>query len=252
MIRFLLNNLFSNSVVNASSAALSAANLRNDKPYLGWRTTGVTAQWVKFDLQSSLEVSLFTLVRNNLTDAATVTLYGDDSDLGSTEAAWAVAAFSEALDFDNEMIVSQVGGTYRYWFVAFDDPSNTDGFIEVGSVFGGSAISPSENFNENFSEKNFDSSFQSASEGGHIFSVQKARWREFEIQFLDIDRGNKAMLESIWNAAGVREPLVVAFDPDDFPVTQTVYGKFTNEGGLTFRNQAYQRYSLDLSFRQMR
>lgn len=253
MIRFLTTNKFAGVTVTSSTAATGYAdeNVIDNFPQRVWRSTDRDLQWLKFDLGSAKLLTMFSCIKNNLTTAAHLKLYGHATDLGNTEAAWAGATYSSLVEFDQNNGIVFPNNTLRWWFLGIDDPSNADNFVEIGVVFGGEYVSPSENFNEDFSERTVDSSLLDFSDGGHGFAVEKPSWKEFTIQFVDIDSDNRQILRDLWDTVGRREPLVIALDPDLYPVEFTRFGKFLNDA-LEFQGMAYDRFSTTLQFREVR
>lgn len=253
MIRFLYENIFASATLTSSTETSGYAddNVLDNFPSQKWRSTDRDDQWLKFNLGSAQEVTMFTAIRNNLTSTAVLKLYGHATNLGDNAAAWAGATYSGTLSFDQNVGIVFPNNTLQWWFLEIDDPSNADNFVEVGLIYGGAYQSPSENFNEDFMEKTCDSSLQNWSEGGHGFSVEKPTWKEFQIQFADIDSDNRTVLKTMWDAVGRREPLVIALDPDLYPVEFTRFGKFMNEA-LEFQGMAYDRFSTSLYFREVR
>lgn len=253
MIKFLYTNKFDTATVTALNEATGydAVNVQDRFLKKTWRSTGVSNQWLKFDLGSAQLVSMFTFFNNNLTTAATVKLYGHASDLGSTEAAWSGASFVATISsFDSTAAYIAAGGTFRYWLLAFTDASNPNGYIQVGRVYGGVSISPDENFSEDFQETSIDPSLMSWTIGQHLYSVQRERYKEFQFVFSDITAANQLILRTLWASVYKTEPFVIALDETDQPVGFTRYGVLTSD--LNFSYSPYNRATCSMSFRELR
>ncbi len=239
MIKFLYTNKFGGSpdIVASSSAATNfpASNVANPFPKKVWRTTGISQQFILFDLGSAQQLTMFTFFKNNFTTSASVTLRAHATNLGSTWAAWASSTYSQAItSFDQNAGFLSLNQTFRYWFLGIDDPTNTNGFLELGIIFGGVSVSPSYNINENFTETIEDTSLVSQSEGNHPFSVEREQVKSFDFQFLDLGTADQVVLRNYFSSVGKTEPHVIAIDPDENPVTLTRYGLITSDFSLGF------------------
>lgn len=233
MIRFLTTNFFDSASITSFSAASGYPNTNVQTKFLAqrYRTAGISTEWLKFDLGSAKLVDLFTFASSNLTSGAVVKLYGHASDLGSTDASWAAATYSSGAitTFDTRIGVISPNNTLRYWFLSIADTGNTNGYIEIGRVFGGDSVSPGVNFNEDFSESEVDPSIQTTTEGRQIYSVVKNKYKTFDFYFSDLDDADVIILRNIWKSVYRTEPLVVSMDSTFEPVELTRYGRFNME-----------------------
>lgn len=254
MIKLLYTNKMDSATVTAKSEASAnypATNVQDRYLKKLWRSTGVTAEWLKFDLGSSSQLTLFTFFYNNLTSGATVKLYGHASNLGDTEAAWAGASYSTTItNFDQRACVLSLSETYRWWLLTITDSSNADGYVQIGRVFAGVSLSPVENFNENFSETFIDPSDIYWSVGQHQYSVQRERFKQIDFTFVDIDQTDQQTLRDFYASVYKTEPFVLALDTDSEPVDLTRYGVLTSD--LNFQWSANNRASSNFSFRELR
>lgn len=227
-IKVTTTNAFASATVTASSTG-SGFDRDNVKTYpikRRWRSNSPVDQWLKFDLGSATAISSFSLSFHNLTSSATIKLYGHSSDLGNAATNWDGSASFDSnntLSRDDEVAVLHISSdqSYRWWFLELDDPTNSDGYIEIGTVFGGDFESPDENFNENFSLNWLDSSRTLDSEGQSRFTVEKERFKVFEITFADMDSANQDTIEGWWKAVYKTAPFLVALDTDSHPAEWT-------------------------------
>ena len=86
---------------------------------------------VEIDLEEAGEARALILYDHNLTPEATVTLMGDD------DASWGSPAFSETVPVSSGRIIHYLSApsSYRYWRVEISDPSNPDGYVEIGHLY---------------------------------------------------------------------------------------------------------------------
>lgn len=253
MIKFLYSNPFDSATVTALNTAsgFSAANVQTRLLKQTYRSTGLSNQWLKFDLGAATAVSLFTFFANNFTTGATVKLYGHASNLGNLESDWSVASYKATItDFDQHAGYVSLSQTLRWWLFTVTDASNGDGYIELGRVVGGTSVSPTENFSEDIEENLIDPSEQLWSTGGHVYSTERERYKEFVFSFRDISSANQDTLRALWNTVYKTEPFVIAFDPTSEPVELTRYGVLTSD--LRFAFSANNRATCTLNFRELR
>lgn len=253
MIKFLYTNRFDSATVTSLNAATgyAASNVQNRLLKNTWRSTGLSNQWLKFDLGSTLAVDLFTFFYNNLTSGATITLYGHASNLGNLESDWSGATYKQTItSFDARVGIKLPAVSLRWWLLGISDALNSNGYIEIGRVFGGATVSPDENFSEDIQETFFDSSLQNWTIGGHVYSVSRERYKEFNFNFLDLSAANQTILRTLWAAVYKTEPFVIAFDTSGQPLEFTRYGVFTTD--LNFSYTPNARANTSMTFRELR
>jgi hypothetical protein len=129
-----------NYVLSASLTSSSASSiyplanlgvLPISKPF---RTTGVTSEYIQFDLGSAKAVTLFALINHNLTSGVTITLQGASTPSVTTDPGRVTYTVTWR-KYDAFLVLSQ---TFRYWRVTIADTGNTAGFLSVGYVMIGS------------------------------------------------------------------------------------------------------------------
>jgi hypothetical protein len=254
MIKFLYSNTFDGATATALNNAGTnyvVANVQSRLLKKVYRSTALANQWLKFDQGSAKNIQMFTFFYNNFTTAATVKLYASATDLGNTEAAWAGAAYSTTItSFDTRAGYLSLNQTYRYWLLTISDATNPDGYIQLGRVYGGVPVSPTENFSEDIGETFTDPSDQQWTVGGHVYSVQRERYKTFNFAFSDIAAANQTVLRNLWASVYKTEPFVIAFDDSAQPVEWTRYGVLTSDLNFTFSANA--RANANLTFRELR
>lgn len=253
MLKFLYTNKFDTATIvttSSATAALLSTNVQNPFIKKVWRTTGISQQFLVFDMASASQVTMFTFFKNNFTTSAVITLRAHASNL-STWAGWASSTFSQTItNWDQVSGYASLNQTFRYWFLGIDDPTNTNGFLELGRVFGGVSVSPSYNINENFTEGIIDTSLVSDSEGNHPYSVEREKVKTFDFQFLDLSTGDQVLLRSYFDAVGKTEPHVIAIDPEENPVAFTRYGLITSDWSMGFVEN--NKAGVAFSFKEIR
>lgn len=258
MIKVTTTSKFADSTVTASSteSGFSVSNVLSLPVQKRWRSTSASNQWLKFDLGSAMDISSFAGIFHNLTSSATIKLYGHSSDLGSSAATWAGSATfnsSNTLSRDFAVIALHIASAQnlRWWFLELDDPTNTNGFIEIGQIFGGAFEEPDENFNENFEPAWIDTSRVLDTEAQSRYTVEKARYKNFNFSLTDFDAANISLVESWWQAVYKTCPFLVAFDTDLHPADWTRLVHW-DQDELKWIYGPYERASTNLNWKELR
>lgn len=255
MIKFLYSNRFDSATVTSLNAATNfpVANVQDRFLKKTYRSTGLSNQWLKFDLGSAQSVDMLTFFYNNLTSGATVTLYGHASDLGNLESSWSGATYKSVISssyFDSRVGLNFPGVSLRWWLLGISDALNSNGYIEIGRVYAGSTVSPDENFSEDIHETFIDPSLQNWTVGGSAYSVSRERYKVFDFHFADLSAANQTIVRTLWSAVYKTEPFVIAFDSTDQPKEFTRYGLFTSD--LNFSYSSNLRANTSMTFRELR
>lgn len=253
MIQFLYTNLFDAAAVTSFSAAGStflAPNVQDVLLKKVWRSTGLASEWLKFDLGNTAQITTFTFFNNNFSSTAVLKLYGSNSNLGDTEAAWSGAYNQTITTFDNTAGYATLNQSFRYWLFTMTDTSNTSTYVQVGRVYAGIPISPSENFNEVFTETNMDPSDLFQTTGQTQYSVERPHYKTLEITFNEVPIADQNILRALWASVKKITPFVLILDPLVYPTDLTRYGVFTTD--LVFQWTQNQKVNCPMSFKELR
>lgn len=99
-----------------------------------YKSLADNAQAIVFANASSSASYLFIL-GHNFTNAATITIQGNNTD------AWGAPSFSESVTWREGTIYHAFNeATYNYWRLYVDDAANPDGKLEIGRVFMGTYL----------------------------------------------------------------------------------------------------------------
>jgi hypothetical protein len=101
-----------------------------------------TSQWINLELPGALSIDCFALINTNLTSAATITINAGsvsnpDGSQYTTTLPWR--------QHDNFKFLS-APQTYRYWKILVSDPTNLDGYIQIGYAMLGNCTTLDFNF----------------------------------------------------------------------------------------------------------
>lgn len=120
----------------------SPFNLNTDIVEETWRSNGVTSG-INLDCDTEraqgIFLDTFAMLNHNLTTSATANLIGSNTSNFSVIGVTIPLSIRE--DDPNTYYIASTlpNAGYRYWRVAIDDPSNPDGYLEVGTIIFGSS-----------------------------------------------------------------------------------------------------------------
>jgi len=238
----------------AWSAGLPASNLGDRQPSLVARTeTAATSDsWIDIDFGAQKPVSFIAVIRHNLTqsgrwrsrfavDPAFAEVKHDTgfAPIWPTITPFGVGIWGEfnwggrlsgeeAATYGISAIVTLPTPVIaRYARIEFVDASNSDGYLQAGRLFVGTAWRPSINLQYGWSIEQIDPSRRVRSRGGQSFVDLQPRYRSlrFSIDYLEKDEmmGNAYELQRL---KGIGGDIFVVVDPDDTTHRHrhTVYG----------------------------
>lgn len=140
-------------VVSSEESSLPGSNLQTIEWDRVWRATGCVAEYATFDLGAAYACNAFGWVGGNQTGAATARVRGAATPgdvtaapgIDSTEVSvWPVTG--KPTEEDWPVYANLIRWTnetgYRYWRVDWYDPTNPDGYTEIGRPFLGRQFRP--------------------------------------------------------------------------------------------------------------
>ena len=148
--------------VTASSeeGLLAVDHVQTSRPDQVWRATGATAEYIAWDFGEDVVVEALALVAHNLSTDATLRLRLATSEAGVTAApgfdsgvvsAWPSSGKPDDPDWQSyfSLVLAANSTGYRYGRVDIADPTNADGYVQVGRLFVGPAFVPTVNVDLN-------------------------------------------------------------------------------------------------------
>jgi len=243
-IRLLYDFLFDDATITSSSevSTLPDGNVVHDFVAKIWRTTGDTAEWVKFDLGSAKDVKEMAIFGHNLTSGATVVLEANAAD------SWDSPSYTKALTWDERVIIEFLDQTYRWWRITFADASNPDEYIEIGRICAGVYFEPSYNYRDGWNRERVDPSEKEGVAGQQVYAKLREKFWRYMLHFEDISEADQASFEILFDTIGNTGYLVVSADPDDHPSDWTVYAQMMTS--LAWAMRLLDFGSLDVTFEE--
>jgi len=191
-----------------------------------WRTTGDSAEWIKFDLGAATEITCIGLFGLNVTSAATVTLQAHTSDSWASpdlDQTLTVATDSDSTALAQIVYFPTANNTKRWWRVTFADAANPDGYIEVGRIKAGAYYEPARGYSDGSSIEWVDPSEGSTVAGTLTAYRERTLYREASLQFRYMTRTQRDKWDAIFRKVGRRKPVVLSLRPATYPTHDSLY-----------------------------
>ena len=248
-IRFLYDNLFDSSTITVSSEDTDwpKENLQDHRHTLFWQSTGVSDEWIKWDLGSAKDVKAFVLKYHNFTSGATVKIQANSSD------SWTSPPLDVTLSIVSGAMQKMwdTPQSYRWWRLYMDDDSNSDGYLRVGRIFCGLWKSPSVNFNWRRPWSQIFSATRRQASGGQIIARKKANTRkEWRYRFGFLTLSDVAIFEDIGDKCGLHKPFFIVEDADDADNTLYYVWNMMERYDYEPQDPLHTRFALNLDVRE--
>ena len=244
------------TALTASSAATGypASNVQFPFKTKTWRSTGVTDEWLKWNLGSAQNVTMVALVNTNLTAAATVYFCGHASDLGNATASWhGHATVDETITIPaGGMVIKYFTGASKQWWFLGVAPAGAGTYVEIGLVYFGAQYSPAQNFDVKYKHALSDPSVAVKSIGGQRHTDMRPQFASLSLNFKFMTKAQKNQFLAFFQTVGVFNEVILSLDPANDPNGLSFYGVFT--GGLSFtgsmQNATTDYHDLALNFEE--
>ena len=215
-----LNHLDDATPISASSEQTSfpASNVLEPFRSKVWRSGigQISNQYIEFDCGYQIRPTCLIIVNEQrgilLSKNAVITLKG------CNDGNWTTPSVNINIPWDEFLIMKQQSnpfGACRFWRIYFNDPDNTDNYIEIGYVFlGESASLTSSDVKFGWSETRLDDSDREESDGGEPWfdeKTQRDRWA-FDLEYMD--KTDKDNMIEMFKIVGKHKPFFLSLDPD--------------------------------------
>lgn len=255
-IRFAYTNLADTGTLTSKTAATGypASNVRHPFKTKTYRSTGVTDEWLKWDLATAQSVTIIAIVNTNLTTAATVYFCGHASDLGNTTASWhGTATVDETITIPASGMVIKyfTGASKRWWFLGVA-PAGAGTYVEIGRVFFGAYYEPAQNFAQSYGHTKVDLSSSDRSMGGQIHSDVRNQYHNLSLPFPLISKTQKEELMAIFTAVGTHRDIIISLDPAGDLNNLSFYGRLTDAMGfqMVAQGTSSELHGVTIGFRE--
>ena len=178
-------------------------NLNTDIVEQTWKSNGIVSG-INIDCDAEraqgIFMDTFSIQNHNVSRGGTITLFGSND---PTFSAVGLTRSIEIIDEPNCYHIEETlpSTSYKYWRISIDDPTNPDGFIEIGTVlFGASSIFSGECITDEIELELQDFADTIATEGFTNIANSRAQKKFVVLQFrsLAFERGNYQIIREIF------------------------------------------------------
>lgn len=223
---------------SSSSSGFGTANLQDTRAARVYRSTATSATLV-FDFGSAVSFAGVGIAGHNFTSGATVTLEWNDAD------SWGSPAGSQSITVDETCVEGFGEVTYRYARLSVTDSGNSDGYIEIGRVSVGQAITGPD-IADNVSIPRSTTTNRALSRGRQLYVDEGVRYRSATITWPYITPAQRDDMVAVFNAADVK-PVFLDFGISSEP---PLYGYIDGSADLQYRGDV-PMYTLSLTFEEV-
>lgn len=214
---------YDNEVMNATITSFSenpyylfSDGLKDSRLSRVGRTLAVSSQWIKFAFPVAVSADSVLIANHNLTAGASVKLEGNASDV------WTSPALSVTLTPDSIVYSTFSSASYQYWRITVNDVSNTDGFIQIGSVFLGDSLTMP-GFDTVGTVFGKSSSSRSISVSGQAYGQKRLIYKVADINFPDVSSIEKIAIETFIETVDTTDPFWLIIWENDTAICPPVY-----------------------------
>lgn len=212
-----------------------------------WRTDSDTLEWIKWDLVVSRAVNCVGIFNHNLTSSATVTFEGNATDV------WTSPTVDETLTVAtnaDSVVIPRIchfftSDTLRYWRLLIDDPTNPDGYIQIGRIMFGTYYETTRDMSDDFRVEVLDPSTGDRNPGEVPIldeDEDAQKFRRIRTSFEIISQTESDKWGAIFDKIGQSRPAMISWTPATRPTKDSAYTYLLTPLGLA--HQFVNNYSI--------
>ena len=222
MIRFLYDNALVDSVLSATNQDINypITNIYDTRLSKIYKSLTSSIRYT-YDagLGYTLNPTCITINAHNISSAATIKIEGNATN------SWATPSFSLTLTYDALCIVEFfTASAYRYWSVSVDDPTNTDGYIQIGHSFIGNYLELTFPIEPNFSIKYLEQSVKHRSPTGQVYGHDSGVFLiDINITIQNITNAQRLLALTMYTHVRNYKPFYFIIDKDYITTLPSIY-----------------------------
>lgn len=244
-MKFLNTNFVSdsNTTITSSSSdpSFPVSNLKHPFRSKKWRSTGCSNENIVFDMRTSEDVDSVVVIWPKetgvrLTSAAVITIQANATNVWTSPAVSEILTVSDSYELASHYFTTDK--SYRFWRITIQDPTNTDGYVELGVVWIGKAMLLQDSEN-GFKYNLVDKSKTVRTDYGHKYVDRLPKVASLTVNFKYLDYEDAQILETAFRTNGTYDPVLFimdaegsVFDKDHF----SIYGNMDSVFSLSHVN----------------
>ena len=177
-----------------------------------------TEEYIGKNLGNPTDIYGIIIQKHNIQTAGMIQIWGSN-----------VATFATGIKLsftiqDNILVFSWANPyQYQHWRFYIEDPSNPDGYVELGYCFLGPEFRPIRYFSPEKAERPIDPSLIKRSEGGQVSTIQRTRYFEKDYEFQSTNQ--KTEFETMFEEVGDSKGFFFC-ENSNSPLSKTYYVQF--------------------------
>jgi len=229
--------------VSGTATGFPITNVQEQRLSVRWRSVSPTAQTVVIDLGAAAAITTAAVMGHNLGASAVTTIAGGTS----------ASVFTTAVSIAHNagtMLAFFTTKTFRYWKYSITNPSNVDGYIEVGRLWLGTYITVSPSSLLDFRVVKRRSDMVTIGKNRQKYASIGEGWRRFELSFPPTTTTTLTAIQTMYDTVGNHSSVIFTnFDTDySYELVRPVYASI--DGDISFQHDKRQKYSYGLSLEE--
>lgn len=254
-IRFLVPNLWATVGTLTASSEATGFEVENTatRHFLErWRSTGLTAEWVKCDLGAAMSVNSLAIRASNLRVGDSLSIQANDTD------DWGSPPVNQAITITATMVAKEliiynatISPNRRWWRILMTATAHPDGYIRIGRVCLGTYVEPDRDYDKDFEVEDVDPSVVISSATNQKYVNVLPAYKRIRLNFTSISAADAVKFKAIRDEVGRNGTFHVELDPANNLVSESYYVSCTS--GWNLRHiYGGQLYSMALTMEQER
>jgi hypothetical protein len=245
-MKVLYENKIKDATITYSSETYlyEAANVVSIDSLETWRSDDVD-DYLVFEVTAG-SFDCIGIKNHNFTSDVTITLEANSSD------SWGSPAFSETIDYRADTIFQYFTAPvsdYAFWRIHIEDATNTDLYVEMGTVYLGnyltlSPMTPSHKFTYNTNSTNFFST------SNQVFGDSRLNYKEYSITYPNVLNADRLLLETWFNYSKNVTPFFMAIWEDSLTIEKPQFAVFSGDG-LSYTYSVNNLFGMTINYREV-
>jgi len=238
----------SSFTVLGTATGFPITNVQEQRLSVRYRSTSASGQTIIIDLGAAQTVTTAAILGHNISASASASSILVSANSSASFTAGNVIA---TLTRDANAIVKFFTGvSFQHWQFSIDDPSNTDGYIEIGRLWLGDYLTVDPSSLLDFTVTKRRSDMVAFGKNRQKYATPGENWRRFELSFPATGGSMLTAIQTMYDAVGNHSSLIFCnFDTDvSYSLVYPVYASV--EGDISFRHDNRQRYFYAISLEE--
>jgi len=201
--------------------------------------------YIDRDLLTAYEYDFIALLNHNISDSATIKIYGADN------AAFTTNLVSDTIAHNSRNIFKflTASRTKRYVRLSIEDPANPNSYIQIGTVFLGKYFEPNKSFVKAYGEGNTNSTEPEYSDSMILYAGQeRPSLKGYYLPFRGLNTASKNEFLSLQEICATHKAFIACFDYDS-PNNNSILARNDDLGQAEY--QHVDNWNIDLSITEV-